>query len=62
MIDREVFDALQIKELKKKLEPISYLVYGTTPAKVTIDKLMTKDYSEDQLIQKNVSQTNERKK
>lgn len=38
MIDREVFDALQIKELKKKLEPISYLVYGTTPAKVTIDR------------------------
>ena len=38
MIDREVTDALQIKKLKKKLEPISYLVYGTTPAKVTIDR------------------------
>lgn len=37
MVDREVTDASQIKIMKQKLQPISYLVYGTAPEKVTID-------------------------
>ena len=37
MIDREVTDTSQIKIMKQKLEPVSYLVYGTAPEKVTID-------------------------
>ena len=38
MIDREVIDATENAELKKKLEPVPYLVYGTTPPKITIEK------------------------
>ena len=37
MIDRDITDETKKAELKKKLEPISYLVYGTTPPTITID-------------------------
>lgn len=38
MIDREIGDATENAQLKVKLEPVSYLVYGKTPKKITIEK------------------------
>ena len=38
MIDREIVDVKKNAELKGKLEPVSYLVYGTTPDKIVIEK------------------------
>ena len=38
IIDKNVKDPTKNANYRKKLKPISYLVYGTTPAKVTIDR------------------------
>lgn len=38
MIDREIVDAKRKAELKKRLEPVPYFVYGTTPDKMLIEK------------------------
>ena len=38
LIDREIVDVKRNAELKKKLEPVPYLVYGTTPDKIVIEK------------------------
>ena len=38
MIDREIGDPTEKAKLKAKLEPVSYLVYGKTPDKITIEK------------------------
>lgn len=38
LIDREIVNVTENAKLKIKLEPVSYLVYGKTPDKITIDK------------------------